>query len=117
MRKLDFKLYFGFVCGFGEGAESEATDVEFSDSLYNMLKEIYVKTGETYLHAILDEEKLPTQEQKELEKIIQKLKYDIISNEDYCNANMIEDLIIYIDTVIPDEWEKEYTERNNLQWL
>ena len=115
MKQLDVKLYYGFGHYCGHTSEDEASDIDFSDSLYNKLKKIYIESGETYLHTILDEEDLTPKQHKELEKIIQELKDNLISdqysNGNFCNPNTGEeydfsDLIIYIDIVVPDEWEE-----------
>lgn len=112
MKQLDVKFYYGYGHYCGHTAEDEASDIDFSDSLYNKLKQIYIKTGETYLHTILDEEDLTPEQHKELEQIIQELKDDLISAQDSFNPDTGEeydfsDLIIYIDIVVPDEWEEE----------
>lgn len=110
MKQLDVKFYYGF---YGEyTAEDEASDIDFSDSLYNKLKKIYIESGETYLQTILDEENLTAKQHTELEKIIQELKDELISCHDSCNPDTGEeydfsDLIIDIEIVVPDEWEEE----------
>ena len=110
MKQLEVKFYYGF---YGEyTAEDEAYDIDFSDSLYNKLKKIYIESGETYLQTILDEEKLTPKQHKELEKIIQELKDDLISCHDSFDTDTGEeydfsDLIIDIEIVVPDEWEED----------
>lgn len=114
MKQLDVKYYYGFYGDYT--AEDEAYEIDFSDSLYNKLKKIYLESGETYLQSILDEEDLTPKQHKELEKIIQELKDDLISVQDYngnsCDPDTGEeydfsDLIIDIEIVVPDEWEED----------
>lgn len=110
MKQLDVKFYYGFYGDYT--AEDEACDIDFSDSLYNKLKKIYIESGETYLQTILDEEDLTPKQHKELEKIIHELKDDLISNQDSCDPDTGEEydfseLIIDIEIIVPDEWEED----------
>lgn len=113
MKTLDITFYFGFDSYYT--AEDEATDIDFSDALYEKLKEIYSESGNTDLVSILDTEELPKKLYKELKKIVDELRTDLIdvqsSNGDDVDPDTGEEydfsqLMIQMEIVIPEEWDE-----------
>ena len=113
MKTLDINFYFGFSSHYT--AEDEATDIDFSDSLYNKLREVYIDSGETYLGTILEEGNLSPKQYEELSKIIEQLKEDLIEaqhdNGDDCDPDTGEEydfseLQIDMEIVVPEDWEE-----------
>ena len=74
-KELDLKYYFGFG---GYTAEEEAYGVEFSEELYQRIKEIYQACGETNLESILQDEELSDKLKHELSKLIAAQKEELI---------------------------------------
>lgn len=113
MRSLDLICSFGFRGGYT--AEDDATDVEFSDSLYKAIKNIYAETGETYLEAILESGELSESQYRELERIIDEQKLELISVQHINGADHDPDtgeeydfseLLIDIEINVPEEWDE-----------
>ena len=114
MKELD--LHFYFEIGNGYTAEDEACDIDFSDDLYDRLREIYMESGEVNLGTILEYEELSEEQQKELRKIIDEQTQDLIevqhdNGDDYDPETGEEydfsELLVEIEIVVPSEWENE----------
>lgn len=114
MKHLDFKFYFGFDDDYT--AENEACYISVSDSLFNKLKGVYKDSFEVNLQNILDNEELTANQEKELAKLIETLKEDLISvqhdnGDDYDPYTGEEydfsQLIIDIEVVPPEDWDEE----------
>lgn len=113
MRQLDIHFYFGF--GDGYTAEDEACYIDFSDSLFNKLKEIYYECGDTNLQSILDTEELTEDQTEEIKNIIHTLREELISVQ-HDNGDDIDpetgeeydfsELIIDMEIVVPDDWDE-----------
>lgn len=111
MKHLDIIFYFGF--GDGYTAEDEACYVDFSDDLYNKLKEIYIDCSDANLQSILDTEELTKEQTKELQGIIDALKEDLISVQHDNGADIdpetgeeydFSELIIDMEINVPNDW-------------
>ena len=110
MKQLDI-IYHISLDGKYSG-EDQAFDIDFSNSLYNKLKRIYIETCETDIQIILNEGNLTPKQRNELEKIVQELKDDFISNQDSYNPETGEEydfseFIIDMEVDVPDEWDEE----------
>ena len=112
MKELDLHFYFGFDDGYT--AEEEAYSIDFSDDLYDRLREIYMESGETNLGTILECEELSAKQRKELKKIIKEQRKDLIdvqrSNGDDYDPDTGEEydfseLIVDIEIIVPEDWE------------
>ena len=113
MKELDLNFEFGFLGGYT--AEDTAYSIEFSEGLYERLREIYTETGKNELGDILDTEPLDLQLREELAVIIKEQKEALIEvqheNGDDCDPETGEEydfsdlsIEIYID--VPVEWEE-----------
>ena len=110
MKTLDLDIFYGgkYDCG----CETDATDIEFSNSLYNKLKKYYLEYGEVILSEVLEESNILTsKEKKELESIIENLIQECIDNDDtyYTDDEDDEDYVEEQFRSTPDEWEFRFT--------
>ena len=104
MKTLDLDIFYGgkYDCG----CETDATDIEFSNSLYNKIKKYYLEYGEAILADVLESDTLTEKESVELESIINTLKEECIEYDDTPDDYDSD----------PDEWEFTFTVRPPEDW-
>ena len=80
MKTLDLNIYYGEK--YGTTVETDATDIEFSDGLYNKIKEYYIENGEVTFSDLLEYGNLTKKQEQELNRIMEDLKQECIDNDD-----------------------------------
>lgn len=112
MKEIDIKYYFGFEYYFA--GEDEATGIEISDELYDVLRKNYNESGSVELISIFEDMEQNDEEYDELEQFIEKLREELIEAQKSNRKNIdpetgeefdFAELNIEMEIVVPEEWD------------
>lgn len=112
MKTLDLNIYYGEE--YGTTVETDATDIEFSNGLYNKIKEYYIENGEVTFSDLLEYGDLTKKQQEELNRIMEELKQECIDNDDSdwldedeeCDRADGSDWLFTFEVIAPDDWDE-----------